>query len=216
MMKKFSFLLSHFILLFLFCVACHSSQKSPLQRFLQEKLGNAWEVSENGDKLTLTLKEPIWVLLDNKINSVNPTTSQNEEFIKKNGQQTHFHAFLRFEKKWSADQIEQAKNNNRLIYSDVASLQNKFQVTAEMMLHKEEFFGTPKEIEKIKKMTSEGDQLMKQIKPLPDFNWGDLSLFYSEDGTARGDLYAIWPPMAIQTIFQIKQNLETLLASSSH
>lgn len=212
----------YFLFLLMFCFNSFSHSQiiqdsldtSQLYKILNENFLSQWRFQDDGQKITIKYKKPVWVLSDNKVNAGfdgNWSEQQEEERVKKYGQEIYLHIYLDYEKKWPQEEIEKVKKQNQKIYDGLTQLEknlnlnNRDRKTGEWIAHSAEEAVNLKTFEKEKK------KRLQLIKKIPDYHVGGVSLYYREDSYFDESMWAIWPGSLKEGFFKSIQNFKLAL-----
>ena len=214
----------YFVFTFVFCFTPSSFSQtkkdgldtSDLYKILNKQLPVAWEFQDDGQKITITYKKPVWVLSKNNLNlSVNGDQYQEKDRIKKEGQKVYLHIYLDYEKRWSQEKIQKVKQQNQLIYDELTTLIEDLQLRN--MTHKGWDFIAHTELEKknLKIFEQEKAKRLQWIKKIPDYHVGEVSLYYREDTSMDPTMYIFsFDPPEEQSFYQSIQKIKSALAGS--
>lgn len=193
------------------------SDNSQLHKILNENISSQWKYEDDGQKFIVQYQKPVWVLSENQINARLDNESQQEkdERIKKYGQKVYFHIYLTYRRRWTQEEIEKTKRQNQRVYDDLTMIAENLHLTKRDFKTGEFITNTAQETDNLKTFEKEKSARLQYIKKIPDYNIGEVSLYYSEDPYFDGSMWSLSSDSAPEDIFKLSQKLRTALEMAS-
>lgn len=190
---------------------------SEVYKIINKNISSDWLVTDDGKQITIQHKKPVWVLFENQINApmdLENNQKKEEQRIKKYGQKKFLTIELAYQKRWTQDQINQAKEENQRVYDDLVGFPSRLGLTKRDHKTGEFIAVTPKEKEQLKKFHLEREKYLKLIKKIPDYHVGGVSIDYKYDFYADG-MSLIGPKNYQEEAFKLDTRLKEAFNQSS-
>jgi hypothetical protein len=168
-----------------------------------------WAIIADDTSFTLRSSDTVWVLDENRINAPMEKKEIQQERIKKFGKRVFPEIYIRYEAKWTPEQIQMAKITNAAIDGEVRGLPAKFHISLLYDSTASTKFMTvytptnEKERKLIEQYQAERERQLQGKVVLPDFHSEKYSLFITKITGAGDEMHLVFPDQPSVDIYTI-------------
>ncbi len=167
---------------------------------LSRALPDGWSLTQAGDTLTIERREPVWVLVENRINApvTRETGDERSKRIRAHGRPGACRLAWRIEERWSAAKLADARAANAEIDRTVAALYARFPDVSPSRKG-DDFFKTQNadDEKRVQAFVRERDDLLARRRHPPDLHSERHSLFLVSREGADDEMHSVDPPGAL-------------------
>lgn len=172
-------------------------------------------VAEKDGALVLRRNEPVWVLMENRINAPPGHESDEElaERIRKAGRETPCEIVFRTEKKWSEEKLRQAQADDERLREAIAKLPEKHKIThlrnpGLSRKGEDVYVGKgPEEAQRISAWALEKSDLEAKRILLPDCASEKYSLFLVSRSGAEDEFHLVAPRAGSEELAAVERRM---------
>jgi hypothetical protein len=178
-----------------------------------KKIPPGWTISVERNRLVIARKDPVWVLLENRINAPGfplESAADLDARIRKNGQQGTCRLVFRLEERWTKARWSEARLKNEGIEAAIAALPAKYGIvhlydSALSRKGEPTYVGRSEEEKaKIAAYLKERQALQETLLPLPIYESTKWSLFFLEAEGREDEMHLVSPISASRELYGIE------------
>lgn len=168
-----------------------------------------WKFIATENQFTIISPDTVWVLTENRFNTIPEKKEDQIDRIKKNGTLVIPTIVIQYENKWTPERLQQARINNAAYYDEIRKLPTKYKIThlidKKLSSKSSTVYIPTNDQEKIllEQYEQEKSRLMEKIIRLPDFHSEKYSLFIESTSGADDDMHLVYPNAPSLELFTI-------------